>query len=1036
MNWMEYTAALKNNPASFLREEAEALAFEVEEISQFDIPGYVLKTKETETDFTLTDYMSRNRIEIPSLTLLLELFPNRGIDEGGYTFTFYPDCRVYREYVSVAASEDEYELIPGFLSLAKTRAYVIKSGDAWSGGMAGEVSVDDFVLNISLAFMGKEAKCAVSAAEKGFPGFVQLIGWLAGKSLSEDAEKNIEAAVEKLFDFSVTVVGFTLNLEEKKLVGAELEGMLTLGPFSIRAGGTLPDMRLWGNLEQENPLSVKEILECFGVGGAEIFGELFLTQGSYDGNFETGVHAVKAEVSGALTFGAVCLTKLGFSVRWDPKGGTDFAVYGAITVSETLAIEAEVQAGGSGFTVSGAMQVKEEEGEGFWSYLAKTFGISNLPDWLTALELQGVSILYDSGEKKYEFELNGTLRVSEDCVLAIFVGIKGGQDALEITGSICAAGRLFTVCYEDGKIQAVYENKDGEVFDVRELAAGISKDAAKYVPNLRVICKRIELSIQMEGKDKGAAFSAVMGGFEFTGLPVAGPMFPAGCGLSQITVAYHSDKGVALGGIVCLGEKQEEFSLSVGEGRQRKAVAAQAPETSSTMVWLKLDKTLAVITLHRIGLGLDGEYLMLVFDASLNVSPLTFTLYGAGAGVNLKDFDVKFSITGFGVQFKNSVLSISGGLNYTGNSYAGSLLIQIKEISVFAVAEYSEDGSLFAYAVISGRIGGPPAFFVTGIALGFAYNKRIETPAIDEVQNFPLVRGAMGQIDKKDMLSELSGVIKEEKGQKFLAAGVKFTTFEIVQSFVLLTVSFGNTFVINLLGLSDITMPPDCPASVSPIAHAQLALKASIKPSEGFFGLEARLTSESYILSRDCHLTGGFAFYMWFAGEHSGDFVITLGGYHPKYQKEKPAHYPEVPRLGFNWKIGSCVNIDGDIYFALTPCAIMAGGRLSATYSLGPLKAYFVAKADFYLAWKPFCYDAEIGIVLGASLRVKVLFVSVTLKLELGAMLHIWGPDFSGAARISLWIFSFNVTFGANAAQGAAEIEWEEFCGAFLPKSS
>jgi len=31
--------------------------------------------------------------------------------------------------------------------------------------------------------------------------------------------------------------------------------------------------------------------------------------------------------------------------------------------------------------------------------------------------------------------------------------------------------------------------------------------------------------------------------------------------------------------------------------------------------------------------------------------------------------------------------------------------------------------------------------------------------------------------------------------------------------------------------------------------------------------------------------------------------VITLGGYHPAFQK--PTHYPEVPRLGLNWNVTS-----------------------------------------------------------------------------------------------------------------------------------
>lgn len=450
--------------------------------------------------------------------------------------------------------------------------------------------------------------------------------------------------------------------------------------------------------------------------------------------------------------------------------------------------------------------------------------------------------------------------------------------------------------------------------------------------------------------------------------------------------------------------------------------------------WLKLEKSIAIFTLHRIGLGLEPQYITFLTDASLNVAPLTFNLLGAGIGVNVSDFDMKFYISGFGISFDSDAVSISGALMKSGAAYSGLLNIRTKPFSLFAAAEYSDNSSLLAYAVLSANLGGNPSFYVTGLALGFGYNKRLVMPDIDGVAQYPLIQAASGKISQDSMLEQLKNFIKDESGQKFLCFGVRFTTYEIALSYVLLTVSFGNDTEIGLLGLSDITMPPKNDPSTQPIAYAQLSLKAQIKPKEGLLGIEARLTSKSYILSKDCHLTGGFAFYMWFAGEHSGDFAITLGGYHPKYEQKKPSHYPDAPRVGFNWKIGEHVNVDGQIYFALTPSAMMAGGRLSMVYTLGNLKAYFVAKADFLIEWKPFHYDIEVGITLGVSYLLHLWFVSKRITVELGADLHIWGPDFSGSAHINIFILSFDIKFGAGASQTAEKLNWEEFCDSFLPK--
>src|SRR5262249_29741885 len=151
-------------------------------------------------------------------------------------------------------------------------------------------------------------------------------------------------------------------------------------------------------------------------------------------------------------------------------------------------------------------------------------------------------------------------------------------------------------------------------------------------------------------------------------------------------------------------------------------------------------------------------------------------------------------------------------------------------------------------------------------------------------------------------------------------------SFKIIDSFALLTVSFGNHFEMNLLGLSSLVAPANAGANVPPVAEAQLALKASFQPDNGFLGVQAQLTPNSYLLSKDCHLTGGFAFYSWFEGsEHNGDFALTLGGYHPNFKV--PAHYPTVPRLGFNWQVCPELSIKGDAYFALTASALMAGGH-------------------------------------------------------------------------------------------------------------
>jgi hypothetical protein len=110
----------------------------------------------------------------------------------------------------------------------------------------------------------------------------------------------------------------------------------------------------------------------------------------------------------------------------------------------------------------------------------------------------------------------------------------------------------------------------------------------------------------------------------------------------------------------------------------------------------------------------------------------------------------------------------------------------------------------------------------------------------------------------------------------------------------------------------------------------------------------------------------------------------------------------------------------------------MAGGHLQATWNSGPLSAWFNAGADFLMSWKPYHYDISIYIDMGVSYTFQ-FFGTQHITVQLGADLHIWGPEFTGIAHIHLWIISFDVSFGSSASQAPTAIDWNEFKTSFLP---
>lgn len=434
--------------------------------------------------------------------------------------------------------------------------------------------------------------------------------------------------------------------------------------------------------------------------------------------------------------------------------------------------------------------------------------------------------------------------------------------------------------------------------------------------------------------------------------------------------------------------------------------------------WIELKKTFGPVLLERIGFKFEDGAAAFMLDGTLTLAALTFSVQGLGAGIRLKERKPLFYLDGLALSFTQGPLEISGGLLKVSDSplqLDGALLLRTVGFSLAALGSYADlngTPSLFVFAAIQRELGGPAFFFVTGLAFGFGVNRALKLPDINEVQNFPLIKAAtdpdyMGKnMDLRAISEKLREYLPPTPGNFWIAAGVKFTSFRQIDSFALLSVSFGTQFQIAMLGLSKIFVPKP-PAPV--IVYAELAMKAVFSTESGLLSFEARLTENSYILRKDFKLRGGFAFYSWFAGQHEGDFAISLGGYHPRFLP--PAHYPRPDLVQFYCKTGD-VTIQGSCYFALCPSAIMAGGSLSLVFQSGGIKAWFIAYANFLVQWKPLHYDIEIAISVGVSLNIKVAFVRVSLSIELDASVNLYGPPLGGRARISLHIVSFTVRFG------------------------
>ena len=112
----------------------------------------------------------------------------------------------------------------------------------------------------------------------------------------------------------------------------------------------------------------------------------------------------------------------------------------------------------------------------------------------------------------------------------------------------------------------------------------------------------------------------------------------------------------------------------------------------------------------------------------------------------------------------------------------------------------------------------------------------------------------------------------------------------------------------------------------------------------------------------------------------------------------------------------------------------MAGARLHASFSAGPISAWFDAFADFLINYKPFHFIGHVSIAVGVSFNIDFLFIHTHMSVEIGAELTLWGPPLAGTVHVDLWVASFSIDFGA--AQGGIEnVNLYEFYLLVLPAS-
>lgn len=333
----------------------------------------------------------------------------------------------------------------------------------------------------------------------------------------------------------------------------------------------------------------------------------------------------------------------------------------------------------------------------------------------------------------------------------------------------------------------------------------------------------------------------------------------------------------------------------------------------------------------------------------------------------------------------------------------------------------------FGFVCATGLNIAVPPIVITGIAGGFGYRAIPKLPDKPEgVVDNTLVKMLTDTTSTSakpatanamiEQLRQFDKTIERRDDSWCALVGLTFTVAQVVNGAVLAVLESRPTGIeVALLGYAAFTLGAKRSGDVSSgkdsgvLGHIELGLLARFSAQSGTISILGAITRNSWVFDEGCKLSGGFALCYWGKGDHAGDFLVSVGGYSPL--QPKPAHYPELDRVGFRWDVDSSLSLGGNAYLCLDRHSLAVGCAADLRYTKPKVNVKARFSFDALVQWAPLYYEAQLRINVQVDIQVLT-----TLRLGLDVEMHLWGPPFGAKlhVEIDLWPVnpSFTVTIG------------------------
>ena len=324
---------------------------------------------------------------------------------------------------------------------------------------------------------------------------------------------------------------------------------------------------------------------------------------------------------------------------------------------------------------------------------------------------------------------------------------------------------------------------------------------------------------------------------------------------------------------------------------------------------------------------------------------------------------------------------------------------------VFPDGAGGEYTSFFVFGAVTAPIGGPPAFFVTGLGGGIGVNRRLIAP--DDIAagpDFPLVAGARpGSRWPQDPMGALEPAGRHVPARARRDLVRRRAALHQLRARRRRRPSSPSRSTTGSRSTSSAWPAWRCPTPAPPMAQVELALQARFSTREGVLSVQAQLTDNSWLLNES--LPAHRRLRLRHLVRRGRPVRAHLGGYHPDFASRRT--YPVVPRLGFAWAAVELRRLDQGRRLLRAHGDVRDGRRRAGgvVQELRLVWASLEVGVDVLVSWDPFFYDFKAYVRISAGIDIEVCFFvcgRMRFSFSFGAEVHISGPKLRGSVKLDL----------------------------------